>query len=189
MSRELINEENLINLENANNINSFGISLEESLQPALNAFRIKLMNENMDKAKGEIKNLINAENDVEFARKLKIAIQKYYDSGKETLSFPSEVMQMIQEAVQNPEMTSMAGILEEIGIQSGQAVYTKQQREAFAENTTHVMQRLNKKIEHTIQKTQEINQMNMELIQLLRACLKKEDDAKMSPTRGVRGVH
>lgn len=165
--------------------NSFGVIDAGSLQPALNAYRVRALSETMDKAKAEIRNLLNTENDAEFARKLKIAIQKYYDPKTQTLVLPPEILEMLQNTAQNPDLESMISILEEIGFDPSKSTYTKEERDNLSENTTQVLNRLNQKLQNSVQKTQEINQMTMEIMQMLRAALKKEDDAKSSSSRKI----
>lgn len=158
------------------------------LTPLLNAFRIRVMNDSMRDAKGKIKELLDAENEAEFVRQLKAAIQKYYNTETKTLTLPPQILDKIREVQENPEMEGFISILDEIGLSTEKTTYTKEEREALAENATHLLQRMNMKINQTFQKTQEINQMVMEIIQLLRSCLKKEDDAKSAPIRGIRSA-
>lgn len=179
------NDEN-VSVENTSRVNRYGAEDVGSLIPLLIAYRIKAMNDIGDKIKDEAGNLIKAENDADFSRKLKIIIQKHYDPIKEQLILPPEVIEMLQQMREDEEYES---ILDEIGFHPTKSVYSAEERHGLSDASTQVLQRLGKKLDHLCQKCQELNTFRLEVMQLLSSATKKQDEATKIFARGVRGAH
>lgn len=176
-------------LENVKELNSFGAANESSLVPLLNSIRLKMLNENVDRAKEAVKNILETENQASFTRKISVALGKYYDSSKELLILPPDLIQMINETRANPELTPMISILEEIGLFENKTTFTKDEKIAMTENASQVSQRLNKKLQYGHDKALEIKELSDNLIQLLRAVIKQEENSKSPFGRRVGGGH
>ncbi len=172
-------------LENVNELNTLIPEENNSLQPLLNSLRIKILNENVDRAKESLRTILETENLASFVTKINVAINKHYDPALGKVVFPPEIVQMIQETRDNPELSAMSGILDELGLFTNKSTYTKEEKIALIENCSQVSQRINKKIQYHTDRAQEIKQLADDLIQLLRSCLKKEDDSKSSHSRRV----
>lgn len=183
MNTPVQNDEN-VSVENTSKVNRFGAEDAGSLLPLLASYRVKAMNDIGDLIKDEARNLVTAENNAEFSRKLKIIIQKHYDPVKEKLQLPSDVQEMLQQMQENEDYQS---IMDEVGFHPNKTVYSKEERHALSDNSTQVMQRLGKKLELLCQKCQELNTFRLEIMQLLSSVIKKHDEATRSPIRGMRG--
>lgn len=172
-------------IEGVNGVNNLVQEENKSLQPLLNSLRLKILNENVDRAKESLRTILETENLASFVTKINVAVNKHYNAEQGKVVFPPEIVQMIQETRENPELSAMCGILDELGIFTNKSTYSKEEKIALIENCAQVSQRINKKLHYHTDRAHEIKQLADDLIQLLRSCLKKEDDCKSSHGRRV----
>lgn len=173
------------NPESVHNVNLDHCQHESSLSPVLKHCLSKTLLEGVEKGKQVVNETLLATDDLQFLRELKGSLQKQYNIQTRTLTITPELMEQLRQIKNNPENSSKAAILDVIGIDLDKFVYTKEELDQIRENLNQDIEATGKRIDYGHQQGTEIYNLNMQIIQMLKAIVKGHDNAISAANRRI----
>lgn len=182
MTTELnISENNLI-IENAHAAHHHH---EGSLNPHLKLCLTKTLVEGLDKGREVIKEGVEASDLLDFLRELKGTLQKCYDIDSKKMTLTPQILQQFDELRLNPQNAAKKAVLDVIGMVPGKQVYTKEELDHIRESLNQDIEATGKRLDHAQQRGTEIYNLNMQVVQMLKAIVKGLDNAVSAPNRRI----
>lgn len=172
-------------LDSLQSVNLDHFQHESSLNPLLKNCLSRTLLEGLDKGRAAIKETLDATADLEFLRELKGTLQKHYDMKTKILTVTPELMEQFKQLRENPEHASKAAILDVIGINTTKMTYTKDELDLIRENINQDIEATNKRIDHAHHRGTEIYNLNMQIVQMLKAITRGLQAASDAPTKKI----
>jgi hypothetical protein len=143
------------------------------------------MLEGLERGRQAVNESLAAGVDLNYLRELKTTLQQHYNHDTKQLKLTPQLIQQFDAIRQDPSSTSKASILNAIGITTGKETYTKEEIDAIRESINQDIEATSKRLDHAHHRGTEIYNMNMQIIQMLKAIVKGADNALSAANRRI----